>query len=74
MESKESITELDGLTFYYSFLSGSKKIMEHQRDLNKINVFPVADADTGTNMATTIRFIIDNTEPQYRAGRQGADA
>ena len=64
MESKESITELDGLTFYYSFLSGSKKIMEHQRDLNKINVFPVADADTGTNMATTIRFIIDNTAPK----------
>ncbi|OHD55606.1 MAG: hypothetical protein A2Y33_13300 [Spirochaetes bacterium GWF1_51_8] len=62
MNHHETITEMDGKTFYYSFLSGSKKLMEHQSDINKINIFPVPDADTGTNMASTMRFIIDNTQ------------
>lgn len=58
-----SITQLDGKTLYYSFLAGAQKIFENQVQLNKINVFPVADADTGTNLASTMRSIVDTPIP-----------
>jgi len=36
--------------------------MQMQESLNNINVFPVADADTGTNMAATMRSIAQAAE------------
>ncbi|MCF8368740.1 MAG: DegV family EDD domain-containing protein [Bacteroidales bacterium] len=57
--------ELDGKRFYYSFIAGAQKIFEHYQVINKINVFPVADGDTGTNLASTMRSIIDTAIPTY---------
>jgi hypothetical protein len=54
---------IDGRSFYYSFLAGAQRIFENQGLLNKINVFPVADADTGTNLASTMRSIVDSPIP-----------
>ncbi len=54
---------LDGKGLYYSFLAGAQKIFDQQAHLNKINVFPVADADTGTNLASTMRSIVDTYIP-----------
>lgn len=54
---------LDGKRFYYSFLAGAQRIFDHQGMLNKINVFPVKDADTGTNLASTMRSIVDTIIP-----------
>jgi hypothetical protein len=54
---------LDGKQLYYSFLAGAQRIFEQQQLLNKINVFPVADADTGTNLASTMRSIMDAIIP-----------
>ncbi len=62
-ESVQQIRELDGKQLYYSFLAGAQRIFEHQKLLNKINVFPVADADTGTNLASTMRSIMDAIIP-----------
>lgn len=59
----QKIKELDGKQLYYSFLAGAHRIFEQQKILNKINVFPVADADTGTNLASTMRSIIDAIIP-----------
>lgn len=59
------ITKLNGKNLYFLFLAGSKKILENQMEINRINVFPVPDADTGTNLASTIRSIIDNIKPDY---------
>ncbi len=56
-------SELDGKRFYYSFIAGAQKIFEHYQGINKINVFPVADGDTGTNLASTMRSIIDTAIP-----------
>ena len=56
-------SELDGKRFYYSFIAGAQKIFDHYGHLNKINVFPVADGDTGTNLASTMRSIIDTAIP-----------
>ncbi len=61
IENQDKIHEMDGAHLYYSFLAGSRKILQHQEEINKLNVFPVPDADTGTNLASTIRTIMDNT-------------
>jgi uncharacterized protein len=65
MTSQGKITVLSGQLYYHLFLSGANKILENQKDLNKINVFPVPDADTGTNLASTFRSIIDNAIPDH---------
>lgn len=57
------IKEIDGKQLYHSFMSGAHRIFENQKLINKINVFPVADADTGTNLASTMRSIIDSSVP-----------
>ena len=54
---------LNGKQLYYSFLAGAQRIFDYQNYLNKINVFPVADADTGTNLASTMQSIIDTAIP-----------
>lgn len=61
--SLEKISELNGKQLYYSFLSGAQRIFENQKLLNRINVFPVNDADTGTNLAATMRSIMDAIIP-----------
>lgn len=57
------ITEINGIQLYNSFISGAQRIFENQKHLNKINVFPVADADTGTNLASTMRSIVNASQP-----------
>lgn len=49
------ITALDGKTFKRIFLGGGRWLTLHRRFLNKLNVFPVPDGDTGTNMSFTVR-------------------
>lgn len=58
-----NFNELDGKRFYYSFIAGAQKIFDQYKGINKINVFPVADGDTGTNLASTLRSIIDTSIP-----------
>jgi len=62
-DTVQKIKEIDGKQLYQSFLAGAQKIFDHQKLLNKINVFPVADADTGTNLASTMRSIMDAIIP-----------
>lgn len=57
------LNEMDGRRLYYTFVAGARKVIEHQVELNKINVFPVNDGDTGTNLASTIRAVIDSLHP-----------
>ncbi|MCX6573318.1 MAG: DAK2 domain-containing protein, partial [Candidatus Aminicenantes bacterium] len=54
---------LNGKAYYYLFLAGAKRIMENQKELNRINVFPVPDADTGTNLASTVQTVIERVRP-----------
>src|SRR5580658_8961255 len=34
----------------------------HQRDINRLNVYPVPDGDTGTNMALTLEAVMSELE------------
>jgi uncharacterized protein len=49
---------IDGGRLYDFIVSGAGNIILNERSLNRINVFPVADGDTGTNLALTMRTII----------------
>ncbi len=61
---KNSKTKIiNGKHLYYSFLAGGDSVLQNQKELNRINVFPVSDKDTGTNLASTIRSVIDNLKP-----------
>jgi dihydroxyacetone kinase-like predicted kinase len=53
------IRYLDGYRLYYAVLVGGKSVIEDQSYLNKINVFPVPDSDTGTNLASTMHSIAE---------------
>ncbi len=66
------LNEMDGRRLYYTFIAGARKVIEHQIELNKINVFPVNDGDTGTNLASTIRAVIDSLHP-HRSYKVTAD-
>jgi DegV family protein with EDD domain len=60
---QNQLRELTGHQLYASFMAGAKRIFEHQALLNRINVFPVPDADTGINLASTMRSIVDANIP-----------
>ncbi|MBO6011119.1 MAG: DAK2 domain-containing protein [Oscillospiraceae bacterium] len=45
---------LDGLTFKDMIIAACARINENQQTINELNVFPVPDGDTGTNMSLTM--------------------
>ena len=55
------ITYLDGTRFHRALVAGIQEVISRQDYLNRINVFPVPDRDTGTNMALTLNTIIEET-------------
>ena len=46
---------LTGPRLARAFRAGALAVVREQETLNRINVFPVPDADTGTNLAATLR-------------------
>ncbi|QIA06494.1 DAK2 domain-containing protein [Draconibacterium halophilum] len=54
---------VNGKMLYYAFLAGGNRILQHQAEINRINIFPVNDKDTGTNLASTVRWVMDNIKP-----------
>ncbi len=53
---------LNGELLYYAFISGGSEVLKNQGEINRINVFPVKDKDTGTNLASTVRAVMDHSE------------
>jgi len=50
-----AIGYLDGRRLSRAVIAGAHFVAERAEPLNKINVFPVPDGDTGTNLATTLQ-------------------
>lgn len=48
------ITYLDGLRLDRALRAGIRRLLAERDEINRINVFPVADGDTGTNLALTM--------------------
>ncbi|MEI7027215.1 DAK2 domain-containing protein [Paenibacillus sp. y28] len=50
------LTTLDGTQFAHLVLTAANHLGAHAEDVNAMNVFPVPDGDTGTNMSLTLTF------------------
>lgn len=46
---------IDGLTYEKMAVSGLNNLINYEKQINALNVFPVADGDTGTNMRLTLQ-------------------
>ena len=53
------IAYLDGHRLRRGFLAGAAHVGRQRAELDRINVFPVPDGDTGTNLTLTLRSISD---------------
>lgn len=60
------VLELNGARLSRLLRAGIQRLLADQEHLNHINVFPVADGDTGTNMALTMGAVLASL-------RRGAD-
>ena len=49
-----STKTIDGISYAKMLVGGAATLASHIEELNALNVFPVADGDTGTNMLSTI--------------------
>ena len=45
---------INGYLFEEMVLNGLNNLINHEKEINAMNVFPVADGDTGTNMRLTL--------------------
>ena len=64
----------DGAKFLAAFRSAVANLVAHMDEVNALNVFPVPDGDTGTNMVATVRAALDAADavaagPDAEAGR-----
>jgi acyl-phosphate glycerol 3-phosphate acyltransferase len=62
--SEKVVTEIKAEDFKKMMLAAAKKIVLHQEEINKINVWPVADKDTGYNLAATLLGVEGTISPK----------
>jgi uncharacterized protein len=62
---------LDGRRLNRALKAGIARLLSKQEHLNKINVFPVPDGDTGTNLALTMHAVLGTLQrvPDDHAGK-----
>lgn len=53
------LNRIDAETFSKMFLNGAKRLESKKDIINELNVFPVPDGDTGTNMNLTIQSAVN---------------
>ena len=56
--------------FVKSTIAAAKAVEAHQEEINRLNVFPIPDGDTGTNVTLTMANVVDELEAlPPRAGK-----
>src|SRR5688500_18967951 len=73
------IRYLDGGRLRRSLVAGCDFVQQQRAELNRINVYPVPDGDTGTNLALTASAISDRLRKSsetrlYVVAEEAADA
>jgi DegV family protein with EDD domain len=58
---------VSGYALRRALIAGIQRVIARRDEINRINVFPVPDGDTGTNLAFTLGSVLQ----AVRAGRQG---
>ena len=60
LTNANEIKEIDGFIFSQLCVAGYLNLLSKKAHLNKINVFPIADGDTGTNMVICMKRPVRN--------------
>ncbi len=60
---------IDGRCFAEMLRGGAAMLLEHAEEINDLNVFPVPDGDTGTNMAKTMGGGLSEISDEESIGR-----
>ena len=53
MEAKIKMKQIDAALLQKMLIGGAKRLESNKEYINELNVFPVPDGDTGTNMTMT---------------------
>lgn len=53
-----TINRITSERIYQAILHGAASIRDNYEELNRINVYPVVDFDTGSNLAHTMNYIL----------------
>lgn len=60
---------INGNELYAYIVSGARNVIVNEQNLNRLNVFPVPDGDTGTNLALTMNSILQGVENVQEANK-----
>lgn len=58
---------IDSQQLLFAIQEGARRLINGKQELNKINVFPVADGDTGSNLASLMQTVLEETEGEYHS-------
>ncbi|MFC0276638.1 DAK2 domain-containing protein [Enterococcus devriesei] len=61
MEMTQVNQSIDPKRLRLAFQQGALQLIQHKQRLNQINVFPVSDGDTGSNLASLMQAILEET-------------
>ncbi len=56
--SPANLDQLNGARLKGALIAGAARVLKRREHLNRINVFPVPDGDTGTNLAFTMQSVL----------------
>ena len=59
---------INGLQLHKMIVNGFNNLKNFEDFINSINVFPVSDSDTGTNMVLTLTSALENTKEDIHVG------
>ena len=62
------IREINGSILVNMFISGANNLINHTKEVDDMNVFPVPDGDTGTNMSMTMKSCVQGLKANENAG------
>lgn len=60
------MTKITGQTWAKALISGSNNLVNKKKWIDSLNVFPVPDGDTGSNMSSTIQSGIKDLENEHK--------
>ena len=63
---------INGNDILNAIVTASRSLSERKEEVNRLNVFPVPDGDTGTNMSLTLESVVNNLS-KLPLGSTGAD-
>ena len=61
------MSEFTGNDVLSAIAAASKNLSARKDEINRLNVFPVPDGDTGTNMSLTLESVVKNLEKQLKS-------